>query len=227
MRRGERHVPGDRKLARRFDRGCAAAEIKQQIFYGELRVYFLGVEDDEALRYEVAGKREYDVLPAGDRARRQRRKISGARDADIDRRLPRLFPGDARRRVAALGDIDQLDERIDMVGIDVGGRRQLDCRVLRHREPLGRGWGGCRGCRRFFGRLELPRGVGRRGRQVARVVAGAEQRASGQGNASEPSRRHAMHPRPTARSPAAVADQPRREFCGCPGAARRTMSRAP
>ena len=92
-------------------------------FYGELRVYFLGVEDDEALRNELAGKREYDVLPAGDRARRQGRKISGTRDADIDRRLPRLFPGDARRRVAALGDIDQLDERIDMVRLDVGGRR--------------------------------------------------------------------------------------------------------
>ena len=137
MRRGERHVAGDRKLTRRFDRGCAAAEIKQQIIYGELRVYFLGVEDDEALRYEVAGKREYDVLPADDRARRQGRKISGARDADIDCRLPRLFPGDARRRVAALGDIDQLDERIEMVGVDVGGRRQLDCRVFRHREPPG------------------------------------------------------------------------------------------
>ena len=29
MRRRKRHVPGDRELARRFDRGCAAAEIKQ------------------------------------------------------------------------------------------------------------------------------------------------------------------------------------------------------
>ena len=69
----------------------------------------------------LLGNGDYEVLPAGDRARRQRRKIGGARDADIDRRLPRLFPGDARRRVAALGDIDQLDERIDMIGVDVGG----------------------------------------------------------------------------------------------------------
>jgi hypothetical protein len=37
MRRRERHVPGDRNLARRFDRGGAAAEIEQQIVYGELR----------------------------------------------------------------------------------------------------------------------------------------------------------------------------------------------
>ena len=137
MRRRECHVPGDRKLARRFDRGCAAAEIEQQIVYGELRDELLSVVDDEALGNEIAGERRYEVLPAGDRARRQRRKIGSARDADIDRRLPRLFPGDARRRVAALGNIDQLDERIDMVGVDVGGRRQLDCRVLRYREPPG------------------------------------------------------------------------------------------
>jgi hypothetical protein len=74
----------------------------------------LSVKDDEALRDEVAGERRHEVLQAGDRARRQRRKIGGARDADIDRRLPRLFPGHARCRVAALGDIDQLDERTDM-----------------------------------------------------------------------------------------------------------------
>jgi hypothetical protein len=34
MRRRERHVPCDRKLTRRFDCGCAAAEIEQQIVYG-------------------------------------------------------------------------------------------------------------------------------------------------------------------------------------------------
>jgi hypothetical protein len=54
------------------------------------------------------------VLHACDGARRQRRKIGGARDADFDGSLPRLFPSDARRRVATLGDIDQLDERIDV-----------------------------------------------------------------------------------------------------------------
>ena len=123
MRLSERHVPGDRKLVRRFDRGCAAAEIEQQIVYRELRPYFLSIEGDEALWNEITGEREYNVLPPRDRARRQRRQISGARDADIDRRLPRLFPGDAGRRVAALGDIDQLDERIGMVGVDVRGRR--------------------------------------------------------------------------------------------------------
>jgi hypothetical protein len=85
-----------------------------------LREELLSVEDDEALRDEVAGERRYEVLPPGDGTPRQRRKIGGARDADIDRRLPRLFLGDARRRVAALGDINQLDERIDMVGVDVG-----------------------------------------------------------------------------------------------------------
>ena len=37
MRRRECHIPGDRKLARLFDRGRAAAEIEQQILYGELR----------------------------------------------------------------------------------------------------------------------------------------------------------------------------------------------
>jgi hypothetical protein len=52
-------------------------------------------------------------------ARRQRREIGGARDADIDRRLLCLLPGDARRRVTTLGDIDQLDERIDLIGVDV------------------------------------------------------------------------------------------------------------
>src|SRR5215469_15557635 len=210
MRGRERHVAGDRKLTRRLDRSCAPAEIEQQIFYSELRVYFLGVEDDEALRYEVAGKREYDVLLANDRARRQCRKIGSARDADIDRRLPRLFPRDARRRVATLGDIDQLDERIDMIGVDLGGRRQLDSRVLRHREPLGPR-GGWRGGRRFFWRLELPRRVGRSRREVTRVIAGGEQHEAGQGDTSEPSRQHAMRPRPTARSPAAAADQPGRE----------------
>ena len=34
MRCRERRVSGDRKLARRFDRGRAAAEIEQQILYG-------------------------------------------------------------------------------------------------------------------------------------------------------------------------------------------------
>ena len=121
---------------------AAARPPKQQIFYSELRVNFLGVEDDEALRYEVAGKREYDVLPTDECARRQGRKIGGAGDADIDCRLPRLFPGNACRRVAALGDIDQLDERIGVAGINIGGRRQLDCRVVRHREPPGTGGGG-------------------------------------------------------------------------------------
>jgi hypothetical protein len=194
MRRRERHVSGDRKLTRRFDRRCAAAEIEQQIVYGELRDRFLSVENDEALGNEVAGERQYEVLPAGDRARRQRRKIGGTRDADIDRRLPRLFPGDARRRVAALRDIDQLDERIDMVGVNVGGRRQLDCGVFRYREPPGPASGGRRGCRRFFGRLELPRCVGRSGREVARVITGAKQHKSGEGDTSEPSRWHAMRP---------------------------------
>jgi hypothetical protein len=79
-----------------------------------MRDCFLSVENDKALGNEVAGERQYEVRPAGNRARRQRRKIGGARDPDIDRRLPRLFPGDARRRVAALRDIDQLDERIDV-----------------------------------------------------------------------------------------------------------------
>ena len=78
------------------------------------------VPKDESLGNEIAGERCCEVLPAGDRARRQRREIGGARDADIDRRLPRLLPGDARRRVAALGDIDQLDERIGVIGVDVG-----------------------------------------------------------------------------------------------------------
>src|SRR5215470_15681543 len=115
MRRRERHIPGDRKLTGRSDRCGAAAKVEQQIVYGELWDYFLSVVHDEALRDEIAGERQDEVLPASDRARRQRRKIGRARDADIDRRLPCLFPGDARRRVAALGNIDQLDERIDMV----------------------------------------------------------------------------------------------------------------
>src|SRR5215472_16594549 len=122
MRRRESHVPGDRELTRRFDRRGAAAKVEQEIVYGELRDYFLSVVNDEALRDEVAGERQDEVLPAGDRARGQRRKIGRARDADIDRRLPCLFPGDARRRVAALSDVDQFDERIDMVGVEVGGR---------------------------------------------------------------------------------------------------------
>jgi hypothetical protein len=37
MRRRECHVPGNRKLTCRFDRGCAATEIEQQIVYSELR----------------------------------------------------------------------------------------------------------------------------------------------------------------------------------------------
>ena len=37
VRRRERHIPGNRNLTRRFDRGGAAAEIEQQIVYGELR----------------------------------------------------------------------------------------------------------------------------------------------------------------------------------------------
>jgi hypothetical protein len=41
MRRRERHVPGDRKLTSRFDCGCPAAEIEQQIVYRELRDEFL------------------------------------------------------------------------------------------------------------------------------------------------------------------------------------------
>jgi len=45
------------------------------------------------------------------------------RDADLDCGLPGLLPSDARRRIAALGDIDQLDKRIDVVDVDVGGRR--------------------------------------------------------------------------------------------------------
>src|SRR5690242_7987202 len=106
MRRRERHVAGDRKLTSRFDGGCAAAEIEQQIVYRELRDEFLSVVDDESLGNEVAGKRRYEVLPAGDRARCQRWKIGGACDADTDRRLPRLLPRDARRRVAALRDVD-------------------------------------------------------------------------------------------------------------------------
>src|SRR5215831_15126748 len=95
MRRRESHVPGDRKLTGRFDRCGATAKVEQQIVYGELRDYFLSVVDDEALRDEVAGERQDEVLPAGERARRQRRKIGRALDADIDRRLPYLFPGDA------------------------------------------------------------------------------------------------------------------------------------
>jgi len=62
--------PGDRKLARRLDRSPATAEIEQQIVYGELQDELLSVVNDEALRDEVAGERPYEVLPAGNRARR-------------------------------------------------------------------------------------------------------------------------------------------------------------
>src|SRR5262249_26876045 len=144
MRRRERHVPGDRKLTGGFDRCGAAAKVEQQIIYGELRDYFLSVVDDKALRDEVAGEWQDEVLPARDRAPGKRRKIGRARDADIDRRLPCLLPGDARRRVAALRNINQRDERIGVIWVDVGGRRQLDCSVLRYREPLDRDWGCCR-----------------------------------------------------------------------------------
>jgi hypothetical protein len=37
-------------------------------------------------------------------------------------------------RIAALGNIDQLNERIDTAGVDVGGRREFDGRVWRDRE---------------------------------------------------------------------------------------------
>jgi hypothetical protein len=57
MRRGECHVPGDRKLTCPFDRGCPATEIEQQIVYSKLREYFLSVVDDEPLRDKVAGER--------------------------------------------------------------------------------------------------------------------------------------------------------------------------
>jgi hypothetical protein len=38
-----------------------------------------------------------------------------------------------------------------MAGVDVGGRRQVDRRVRRHRELPGCRPGGCGYCRRFFG----------------------------------------------------------------------------
>jgi hypothetical protein len=54
----------------------------------------------------------------------------GACGSDRDRRLSRLFPG-ARRLIAALGNVDQLDERMNMVGIDIR-KTAIDFRVLRH-----------------------------------------------------------------------------------------------
>ena len=77
------------------------------------------------------------MLIAGDCACGQGRKIRGSLDSHFDRRLSRLFPGDARHRVAALGEIDQFNEGIDMVGVNVGGRRKLHRRVRWHRETRG------------------------------------------------------------------------------------------
>jgi hypothetical protein len=62
-------------------------------------------------------------------------------DADLDGRLSRFLPSDARRGIAALSDIYQLDERIDFVGVDFGGRREFDRRVRRDREFNLRGLG--------------------------------------------------------------------------------------
>ena len=150
-RRGVR-VAGDRELFRRFNRGGAATEIEQQVVNRELRIDFLGVGGDEPLRNKITGERTNNVLIAAEYARGYRRKIRRARNADIDSGLPRLLPGNARRRIATLGDVDQLDQRIDMTGIDLGGRRQIDCRVRRHRKSLGCCSSRCGGRRRSFSR---------------------------------------------------------------------------
>ena len=227
MRRREARIAGDRELFRRFNRGSAATEIEQQVVNRELRVDFPGIEGDEPLRSKIGGERSNGVLIASEHARGQRRKIRRARNADIDGGLPRLLPGNPRRGIAALGDVDHLDQRIDMAGIDVGGRRQMDCRVRRHRETFGccSGRNGLRW--RFFGLLHLPRGVGRCRGKVTCIVTGVEQRASSGQGATESTAQHGAPRRPLLPSPAVVEDQPRREYYVCHGGAGRTTSRAP
>jgi hypothetical protein len=70
-------------------------------------------------------------------------------DTDLNGRLSRFLPSDARRGIAALGNIYQLDQPIDAVAVDFGGRRQFNGRVQWDREFYGpdSGWGGRR-CRR-------------------------------------------------------------------------------
>src|SRR5262249_56730030 len=104
----EARIRGTRPRPRLFDRGRAAPEIEQQVGYGQLRPHLRGVGADETL---LIREREYEALVAAECARCQHRKISGTRDADTNRRLSRLLPGDAPFGIAALGDIDELDDR--------------------------------------------------------------------------------------------------------------------
>src|SRR5262249_42668885 len=119
--RRELGVGGDRKLARLFDRGRAATEIEEQILYGSRWHHFPVVGGGETRRNKIGAHWESDTFVAGKRARCQRRKICGFRDTDLDGRLSRFLPSDARCGIAALGDIDQLDEAVDVIGADPSG----------------------------------------------------------------------------------------------------------
>jgi hypothetical protein len=130
---GERYVRRERALPGRFDRRSAATEIEQQITDGKLRDDLPKISRDKTSGWE----RNDDALIAGDSASGKGWKIRGSRNSNLDRGLPRLFLGDTRHRVAALGDIDQLNKGIGMVGVNVSGRWELDRRVRWHCETWG------------------------------------------------------------------------------------------
>ncbi len=178
----ERDVRRDRCLFGRFDARRAAAEIEQQPLQRQRRNR--AVHGGVARRIAEDRRRRAVVRLVRAHCRRgQARQIGGLGEADRERRVARVVPGDAGQRVRRFGEIDQLGQRVRVRGIERGRRRHRRERRRRRQRVVVRTLRGCARWRRHDvargRRLRLPRAVGRRRRQIDRRRRAAGQRDGG------------------------------------------------
>ncbi len=140
-----------RQLLRRggVDPRASLAKVQEKILQGELRLHHRNLNHVVAARAERLRKRENLPLIGKESSEGQHRIVGALRNAKLLGTLPRPLPRDTGTRIIALGDVDQLGERVLMLRIDrryFTGRNRMRCAVR-----------GCLGGRSQSGALRMAR----------------------------------------------------------------------
>ena len=136
----EGQVGGQQTLLGRVQGIAAAAEIEQEPAQVQHGHRLLQIHAEEPAGRDILGRRHRDTLVAAEGCQGKHGEVLALDQADPDRGLTGTLPRHARLRIAPLGEIDQLEEIVALLGIDGHPFRGLQhIRVLLQRgRPPGR-----------------------------------------------------------------------------------------